>query len=368
MAQHASYMAGTQYDPVDMMQRENDWISPGVLSISDLVVTPGSNLTVNVSGAAQGSTGGNAWLPGGYRFYNDGMQNIVLATANATNPRIDLIVAAIDTTQNPYVATIKAITGSPAVSPSIPAIPGALIAIPLAKVAVAANATTISAGNITDVRTVAGIMPLSAHLADSEYQTPTIAGTQIRITRQSGTKRLSFYLSADLSGGNITISLDAGATSLPLKDIDGVQLKELSKGYVEVVDNTTFFTVAPSGGASETYKLFKGTNSPVNPKEYDMWLKSDNITIKKQIFDKDFSLAKTYEDGSLVFYISSNPTDQGYRIISELFNRNNKLSMKMPLYCCAFYSGGTWSYPIVYVYISGTWTYLSGLWWIMTVG
>lgn len=84
---------------------------------------------------------------------------------------------------------------------------------------------------------------------DIEYQTPTLSGTQIQLIRQGTTKILKFYLSADLSGGNITISLDAGSTSVPLKDIDGIQLTSLNKGYVEVVDNTTFFTYAPKGGA-----------------------------------------------------------------------------------------------------------------------
>lgn len=87
--------------------------------------------------------------------------------------------------------------------------------------------------------------------ADIEYQTPTIVGTQIQLIRQGSTKTLKFYLNADLSG-SITISLDGGSTSAPLNDYDGVQLTSLSKGYVEVVDNTTFFTYAPKGSLKIT--------------------------------------------------------------------------------------------------------------------
>jgi len=94
---------------------------------------------------------------------------------------------------------------------------------------------------------------LASHLADYAYQTPTIVGTQIQITRQSDTKRLYIYLDADLTGGAITISLDAGDTSLPLKDIEGNALTELSKGFVEVVDNTTFFTLRPRGGGLDDF-------------------------------------------------------------------------------------------------------------------
>lgn len=188
MAQYASYMAGTQYNPADMMQREDDWVNPGVISLSDLIITPGSGLTVSVSGSILGGIGGNAWLPMGYRFYNDAAQVVALATSNATNPRIDLIVAAVDTAQSPYVATIKAITGTPAASPVAPSIPGTLIGIVLGQVAVAANATTISAGNITDLRVVSSLKGVpsqtdfNAHLADSTYQVATGTATAITIT------------------------------------------------------------------------------------------------------------------------------------------------------------------------------------------
>lgn len=159
MAQHASYINGNEYFPSDMMQRENDWITPGVVSLSDLIVTPSTplSLTVNVSGASQGSIGGNAWLPNGYRFYNDSQQTVTLATADLTNPRIDLIVAGIDTTQNPYLPTIKVITGTPSSTPVALSIPTTLQAITLYQISVPANATTITSSQITDVRTMAVI-------------------------------------------------------------------------------------------------------------------------------------------------------------------------------------------------------------------
>ncbi|MCG8541250.1 MAG: hypothetical protein MJA82_15140 [Clostridia bacterium] len=89
-------------------------------------------------------------------------------------------------------------------------------------------------------------MQMTNFVADTfKYQTPVIVGTQIRLNRQSNTKRLFFYLSADLNGGNITISLDDGASSKNLKDIDNLDIAELPKGFIEIVDNATFFTYAP---------------------------------------------------------------------------------------------------------------------------
>ncbi len=92
---------------------------------------------------------------------------------------------------------------------------------------------------------------IDSKLADYEYKTPIINGTQIQLQKQSDTNILKFKLDADLSGGEITISLDEGATSKPLVDIDGVAVTELSKGFVEVVENGVNFTYAPkTKGAS----------------------------------------------------------------------------------------------------------------------
>lgn len=190
MTQHASYYEGNTYHPQDMMQRDADWISPGVLSSSDLVVSPGSGLAVNVSGASQGSAGGNAWLPGGYRVYNDAQQTVTLAAASTTYPRIDLIVAAIDTSQSPYVPVIKVITGTPAASPSVPSIPSSLVAITLAKVTVAANATTISTGNIVDMRTIAGLQGDASNLSNLDGQPDFVAHLADNAAHNLGTASL----------------------------------------------------------------------------------------------------------------------------------------------------------------------------------
>ncbi len=96
---------------------------------------------------------------------------------------------------------------------------------------------------------------LASHMAeytkfvsDYEYQPVTIIGTQIRVTKQSDTAILKFRLATDVTGGAITISKDAGATSKPLVDIDGQPVTELSKGFVEVIENAENFTYAPKGG------------------------------------------------------------------------------------------------------------------------
>jgi|GEM_PF-3265734 len=179
MSLHATYLAGVQIYPSDMMQRDQDFISPGVITSSDLVVaTTGTpSMAVTVSGATQGSAGGNAWLPGGYRVYNDAQATLTIAAADATNPRIDLIIAAIDTTSTPYTSSLQVITGTPASSPAVPSVPVGLIALALAHVAVAANATSIVTGNITDVRVIAGLQGDGSRLINLPIPTLSPATT-----------------------------------------------------------------------------------------------------------------------------------------------------------------------------------------------
>lgn len=96
---------------------------------------------------------------------------------------------------------------------------------------------------------------------DFEYQIPSVAGTQIRLQKQSDTNRLFFKLDADLTGA-ITISLDNGITEKPLKDIEGVQLTSLDKGFVEVVAYANFFILRNRGiSAADLQALIEITNN-----------------------------------------------------------------------------------------------------------
>lgn len=123
----------------------------------------GMNITVNAGMAfVQGSTAANSGI---YTVDLDTTSTITVATADPTNPRIDnVIVQVTDLGTSGSTAVITLQTGTPAPSPSAPALPANSLL--LATVAVAANTTTIVSGNITDGRqfTVAqgGIVPVSS--------------------------------------------------------------------------------------------------------------------------------------------------------------------------------------------------------------
>lgn len=103
---------------------------------------------------------GSAWVPGtegtyqgSYYCQNRGAKTVTITASNPSNPRRDLIVlrvqdAAYSGAVNSW--SISVVTGTPAAVPVDPAVPANSIVI--ARVAVAAAATSITNGNITDLR------------------------------------------------------------------------------------------------------------------------------------------------------------------------------------------------------------------------
>lgn len=115
--------------------------------------TPGMNVQVAAGVCAvSGTTTSNQ---GVYVGWNDAALAVTISTADATNPRRDLIVARI---RDSFYSggtdsfAIEVVTGTPAASPADPAVPASSIV--LARVAVAANATSILNASITDLRTL----------------------------------------------------------------------------------------------------------------------------------------------------------------------------------------------------------------------
>lgn len=132
--------------------------SPGVRLPTDLAVTANGtpNMTINVAaGEAIIDGNQNVVSQGSYAsVLNDAVVNLAIAASDPTNPRIDLVVVAIQDAAYSGAANqsvFQVVTGTPAPSPAAPVAPANSLI--LAQIAVAANATTIIAGNITDRRT-----------------------------------------------------------------------------------------------------------------------------------------------------------------------------------------------------------------------
>jgi hypothetical protein len=98
--------------------------------------------------------------------------NILSTPANGTNPRNDLIIAQQTDTfygDGTSAFVVKQVVGTPAASPSDPAVTGSTDFVIIARVRVPANATTIITSNITDLRpaqlftvAVGGVIPTAS--------------------------------------------------------------------------------------------------------------------------------------------------------------------------------------------------------------
>lgn len=103
---------------------------------------------------------GAAWIQGHY--YESSAEEILpIATANATNPRIDRIILRLNWTDN--TIGLAVLQGTPAASPTAPAVTRnfAQWELSLAQVRVNAGVITITAANVTDERTFTNLFSRS---------------------------------------------------------------------------------------------------------------------------------------------------------------------------------------------------------------
>lgn len=143
------------YDAPDFRQAISSLLNPagGVVGSGDYQVTaPASGMSVNVAE-------GQIWIPGSaanqaqYYMLNDATLSVTVPAANATNPRIDLIVAQVEDAEygsGSNLGQVVDIAGTPAPSPVAPSAPASSIV--LAQVYVGAAVTSITSANITDER------------------------------------------------------------------------------------------------------------------------------------------------------------------------------------------------------------------------
>lgn len=117
------------------------------------------NMTVKVAPGGAFVTGTEAAGQGTYYANSQSIETLTIATANATNPRRDIIVAKVEdsdyggSTQEWSLAVVQ---GTAAASPADPSLPANALA--LARVTVGAGATSITNGDITDLRTRAAAL------------------------------------------------------------------------------------------------------------------------------------------------------------------------------------------------------------------
>lgn len=127
----------------------------GVVGMNDLAVSQNGtpNMTVSVAGGRAFIPGDEGTYQGTYFVENRSTTSLAIATADATNPRIDLVVAKVQDAGYSGATnawSLAVVTGTPAASPSAPTKPANSIV--LARIAVAAGDTAINTADITDYR------------------------------------------------------------------------------------------------------------------------------------------------------------------------------------------------------------------------
>lgn len=131
---------------------------PDVFALLGVGVSTGLSVSANGTSMAPAVAAGMALHKDGLPFILESASSVTLSAADATNPRIDRIVIRLtregQTDQGKMVLT--AITGTPAASPTAPAVTqtSATWDLPLAQVRVNAGVTTIAADKVTDERTI----------------------------------------------------------------------------------------------------------------------------------------------------------------------------------------------------------------------
>ena len=152
------------YSATDFAAYFGRLVSNGIFyaSATNLLVTPGSGMAVNVAA-------GSAWI-NGYSYENTDTLTINLATASGVNPRIDRVVVRFSAVERRiYLAVL---TGTPAETPTAPALTRSndTYELGLADILVPKGSVTIPALNTTDTRLNTALCGLVNSLVTAVYE------------------------------------------------------------------------------------------------------------------------------------------------------------------------------------------------------
>lgn len=126
-------------------------MSGAFLAVTEKSGTP--DMSVDVAEGSALILGTEGTYQGTYFVENRGTENLVIAAADATNDRWDIVVAKVEDSDYSGATdawSLAVVTGTPAASPADPTLPDNHI--PLARVVVAALDSSIEDADVTDLR------------------------------------------------------------------------------------------------------------------------------------------------------------------------------------------------------------------------
>lgn len=159
----------------------------GALAVSEKSGTP--NMSVDVAEGQVAVNGSESAYAGVYLCEARGTTNLAISAADATNPRLDLIVARVrDAAYSGATNTfsLEVVTGTPAGVPADPSLPSGSCFV-LARVTVNASATSITNANIADLR--------MSYSTAQRGRAAAVGGTVVctNATRPTGVEGLKIY-------------------------------------------------------------------------------------------------------------------------------------------------------------------------------
>jgi len=189
------------------------WGASGIIRSADLAVSAATGMNVSVAAGWAAILGTYQTNMGTYMAYNDAAATATITTADPSNPRIDLVCITVNDAAysgSLNSVAINVVKGTAASSPTVPSTPTNSIA--LAQVAVAAGATSISSGNITDVRVRAQIIePTISSAASTAVPLRIVLNSgqtanAMQIISSAGTVLNGFDSSGNLLAGAVNVA------------------------------------------------------------------------------------------------------------------------------------------------------------------
>jgi hypothetical protein len=166
---------GENMTDADWAEMAKAMLGTGVIAGANIGGSPGQDLVVSTGAALSVNVGTGQGMVYGLWAQNDAAVNVVLSAADPSLPRIDTIILKKDASANPAISITKK-TGTPAGSPVQPSLTqtSTVWEEPLCNVAVAAAATSLTGGNLTDRRRFASTTIANGSITDALVGSRTI--------------------------------------------------------------------------------------------------------------------------------------------------------------------------------------------------
>ena len=258
--------AGTYTAQQDRVNQQGVFNTSGVIGSASLAVTAQAspNMTVNIA-SGWGAIVATTSNLGVYGIYNDATVIQSISAADATNPRIDLIVATVNDAQysgslNNVVFTTVA--GTPAASPTVPSTPSNSIV--LAQIAVAANASTITTANITDRR-----LPVQNALLNANYY---LSPATYTLTTQTAVQN-----AYALTGSGLTL------TANTFYEIEGFLRLQYTVGATAAYPTLSFGYTGATGAGQVTTMAWSNATAFTSSAVTDTQVSSNSVSSTWQL-------------------------------------------------------------------------------------